>query len=37
MDCEIITAWTADFETPVGSRTFFSFFLSLGSVGRKKQ
>jgi hypothetical protein len=26
----LTNAWTADFETPLGSRTFFSFFLFLG-------
>jgi hypothetical protein len=30
------TAWAEDFETPTGSSTFFSFFLFLGSIGRKK-
>jgi hypothetical protein len=33
----IHTAWAIDFETPVGSSTFFSFFFFLGSIGRNKQ
>jgi hypothetical protein len=32
-----ITVWAADFETPVGSSTFFSFLFFLGSIGRNKQ
>jgi hypothetical protein len=29
------TVWAADFETPVGSSTLFSFLFFLGSIGRK--
>jgi hypothetical protein len=31
------TVWAADFETPVGSTTFFSFFVFFESIGRNKQ
>jgi hypothetical protein len=31
----LITVWAADFETPVGSSTFFSFFLFLGQHRQK--
>jgi hypothetical protein len=35
--CYNSTVWAADFETPAGSTSFFSFFLAFGSIGRNKQ